>query len=112
MTLIIESKPVPLRVNADGVILVGKTRVPLDTIVYAFRNGDTAEEIVGQYDILKLSDVYAVIAYYLNNQDKVNKYIERREEEARIIRRENEKRFPRQGLREKLLDKVRVSTIG
>ena len=75
MTLGIKTKPTPLRANEDGVILVGKTRVPLDTIVYAFQNGDTAEDIVAQYNALKLSDVYAVIAYYLDHQDAVDAYI-------------------------------------
>lgn len=75
MTLVIETKPVPLKMNEDGVVLVGGTRVPLDTIVYAFCNGDTAEEIVEQYDVLKLSDVYAAIAYYLDHQAEVEAYL-------------------------------------
>jgi hypothetical protein len=36
MSLVVEVPPVPLRVGEKGVMRVGKTRVPLDTVVYAF----------------------------------------------------------------------------
>jgi len=49
MTLTIVAEPAPLRVNADGVVLVGKTRVPLDTVVYVFQQGATAEEIIYRF---------------------------------------------------------------
>ncbi len=39
------SETVPLVRDADGVIRVGKTRVTLDTVVSAFLDGATAEEI-------------------------------------------------------------------
>ena len=103
MTLVIETKPVPLVMTDNGVILVAGTRVPLDTIVRAFHLGDTAEEIVEQYDVLKLSDVYAILAYYLDHQEEVDAYIRQREAESEAIRRENETRFPPHGLRERLL---------
>jgi uncharacterized protein (DUF433 family) len=103
MTLVIQTRPVPLRTNKDGAIFVGTSRVPLDTVVYAFRNGSTAEEIVERYDVLKLSDVYAVIAYYLDHLNEVDAYIKQREEEASTVRQEMEDRFPPHGLRERLL---------
>lgn len=65
MSLVIESPPVPLNIDMDGVIRVGNTRVTLDTVVAAFKEGATAEEIVWQYPSLSLADVYAVIGYYL-----------------------------------------------
>jgi len=49
MTLSIAVEPIPLKVDSDGVVRVGGTRVTLDTIVTAFNNGATAEEIVHQY---------------------------------------------------------------
>ncbi len=64
MALLIETDPVPLATNTQGVVLVGGTRVTLDTVVLAFKDGATAEEIVQQYPSLRLADVYAVIGYY------------------------------------------------
>ena len=52
MTLAIATEPTPLELNEDGVVLVGNTRVTLDTLVAAFLEGATAEEIVEQYPSL------------------------------------------------------------
>lgn len=103
MSLLIEAKPVPLRVTEKGVILVGQTRIPIDTVIYAYNKGDSAEEIVAQYDALKLADVYAVISYYLEHQAEIDSYIQRRQLEAEAIRREIDKRFDQEGFRDKLL---------
>jgi hypothetical protein len=40
---------IPLHVDANGVIRVSGTHVPLDTLVSAFSEGATAEEITQQY---------------------------------------------------------------
>ncbi|MCC5627846.1 hypothetical protein LC613_06725 [Nostoc sphaeroides CHAB 2801] len=37
MTLAIMAEPAPLKSNKDGVVLVGKTRVTLDTVVVVFK---------------------------------------------------------------------------
>lgn len=103
MILEIESKPVPLRVTKDGAIMVASTRVPVDTVIYAYRQGETAEEIVDAFDVLKLADVYSIIGYYLDHQEEMGLYIQRREAEAAEIRREIEARFDQKGFREKLL---------
>ena len=49
MTLKIWADPAPLVIDADGVVRVGGTRVRLDTIIHAFNEGATAEEILQQY---------------------------------------------------------------
>ena len=103
MTLPIATEPIPLRVTSDGVAFVGKTRVPLDTVVAAFLNGATAEEIVQRYDTLDLADVYAVIAYYLRHRGDVEAYLARRESQRAEVRRQNEARFDPTGIRERLL---------
>lgn len=74
MSLVIEDPAVPLRTDDHGVIRVGKTRVPLDTVVYAFNQGASPEEIVMSYPTLKLDDVYAVVNYYLHNRTEVDGY--------------------------------------
>jgi uncharacterized protein (DUF433 family) len=66
---------IPLSSGEDGVIRIGNTRVTLETLVYVFKNGFTAEEIVYQYPVLDLSDVYAVISYYLKHQAEVEAYM-------------------------------------
>lgn len=96
---------IPLKVDKDGVIRVSKTRVTLDTIVAAFLEGLTAEEIAVQYPVVPLADVYSVIGYYLHQKSKVESYIERREKFAQEVRKKNEERFNQSGIRERLLAK-------
>lgn len=105
MSLVIEAPPVPLRTNEHGVMLVGKTRIPLDTVVHAFNQGATPEEIVMSYTSLELGDVYAVVNYYLHNRADVDAYLSQREADATRIRAENENRFPQEGIRARLLSR-------
>ncbi len=93
MTLEVITDPIPLQINAQGVVRVGRTRVTLDTVVAAFADGATAEEIVQQYPVLSLADVYAVIGYYL----------ERRQQQALAVHQQNERRTDPAGIRERLL---------
>ncbi len=102
MTLAIVADPAPLRVDPDGVVRVGETRVTLDTVVAVFRQGATAEEIVHKYPSLKLADVYATIAFYLNHQQEVEAYLEQRQQKAQEVRQMNQTRFDPQGLRDRL----------
>jgi len=102
----IDAEPIPLSLDPDGVIRVAKTRVTLDTVVQAFLDGATAEEIVNQYPVLDLADVYAVIGYFLRHQSDVEAYLQQRQEQADAIRMENETRFPPQGIRNRLLARL------
>jgi len=97
------SARIPLETDADGVVRVGGTRVTLDTVVAAFDEGATAEEIVQQYPSLRLADVYAVIGYYLQRRPEVEAYLRERQQQADAVRRQNEARFDPQGVRDRLL---------
>jgi uncharacterized protein (DUF433 family) len=103
MGLTIAHEPPPLQEAEDGVVRVGGTRVTLDTLVAAFHQGATAEEIVEQYPSLDLADAYAVIAYYLHHRVEVEAYLAKRGEDARRVRHENEARFDPTGVRARLL---------
>lgn len=105
MTLAILAEPAPLTINLDGVVKVGGTRVTLDTIITVFKQGATAEEIVCRYPSLRLGDVYASIAFYLNHQEDVEAYLQQRQQQAQEIRQMNETRFDPQGLRDRLLSR-------
>ena len=103
MSLVIVNEPIPLEKDTDGVIRIGGTRVTLDTVVAAFNEGATAEEIVSQYPTLSLADVYAVISYYLRRQPEVEAYLQHRELLAQAVRQQNEVRFDPNGIRDRLL---------
>ncbi len=109
MSLSLQTKPVPLTTDGHGVMRVGDTRISLDTVIFAFKQGSTPEEIVADYSTLNLSDVYAVITYYLQNQTEVEDYLQLRQVQRDEVRREMETRFPQAGLRERLLARRRTT---
>lgn len=96
-------QPIPLQTDADGVIRVAATRVTLDTVVAAFGEGATAEEIAQQYPSLRLADIYSVLGYYLDHREEIAAYLRARELSAAAAHRENETRFDPQGVRDRLL---------
>ena len=79
MSLAIKAETAPLVISPNGIVQVGQTRVTLDTIVAVFKQGATAEEIAYRYPSLKLGDVYASIAFYLNHQEDVETYLKQRQ---------------------------------
>ena len=90
-----------------GVLRVGKTRVSLDSIIIAFNQGSTPEDIVCSYDSLTLAEVYATISYYLQHREEVDSYLAERQQKNAELRAANEARFNHQGLRERLLARRR-----
>jgi uncharacterized protein (DUF433 family) len=109
MPLSIVAEPVPLTTDVDGVVRVRGTRVTLDTVVEAFQEGATAEEIVQQYASLVLADVYATISYYLRHQAEVETYLRGRRAEADALREQMERQTGQAGLRQRLLARRRIS---
>lgn len=94
---------VPLSTGTDGVIRIGNTRITLDTIVQTFLDGSTAEEIVYQYPVLDLSDVYAVISYYLKNRHTVEQYLQTSQLISEQLRLTIEQRFQTGDVRQRLM---------
>jgi len=102
MNLVIEAQPVPLEIK-EGVVRVAGSRVTLDTVIGAFNDGATAEEIALKYPTLALADIYAVIAYYLREKPAVDAYLEAYQRQREETQREVEARFNPVGIRERLL---------
>jgi len=61
--------------KVDGVYLVGETRVSLDSIVFLFREGISAEGMVDSYPALNLEQVHGALAFYLANQKEIDAYV-------------------------------------
>jgi len=57
----------------EGAYLVTGSRVSLDSLVAAFQRGASAESIQRSFPTLTLESVYGAIAYYLANQETVDK---------------------------------------
>jgi uncharacterized protein (DUF433 family) len=98
---------IPLATGDDGVIRVSGTRVTLETIVAAFRDGATAEEIAQQYPSVPLPDIYQVIGYYLRHSEELQTYLALRFQDSTAIREQNERRWSPEGIRDRLLSRRR-----
>ena len=59
----------------DGGYRIEGTRVSLDSIVYAFLNGQTAESIAQSFPVLSLEQVYGAIAFYLAHRSQIDDYL-------------------------------------
>ena len=79
----------------------------VDLLIYAYRDGATAEEIALDYPTLKLADIYAVLSFYLSQQDEVDTYLEIQEELFEQKRRAVLQRSPQAELRERLRARLR-----
>jgi uncharacterized protein (DUF433 family) len=62
----------------EGAYTVAGTRVSLDSIVYAFVSGQSAEAIAQAFPVLNLEQLYGAIAFYLAHRDDVDRYLEER----------------------------------
>jgi uncharacterized protein (DUF433 family) len=83
---------IPLHKDEDGVYRVAQTRVTLDSVIYAFKDGTSAEDVFVQYPSLDLSDIYLLIAYYLKHTEEIEAYLREREQVCDEIRCVNEQR--------------------
>lgn len=88
MELVQSKINVPLRIEESGYIRVGATKVRLDQVVFAYGQGHTVESILDSWESLSEPEVYAVIAYYLENRKEVDRYCEGIWREEADIQRE------------------------
>src|ERR1039457_5748909 len=102
------TEPMPLVLGPDGVMRVGGTRVTLETVLAAFAEGATAEEIAQQYPSISLADVYQVIGCGLRHSSELEPYLARRRKDIHEAKRSNESRWPPEGIRERLIARRQV----
>ncbi len=60
---------------SEGTYRIADTGVSLDSLVYLFREGMSAESMVESYPALTLEQVHGALAFYLKNQNKIDAYL-------------------------------------
>jgi len=109
MALTVEPQPIPLTTSPQGVVRVTGTRVPLETVVRAFHEGATPEDIAQDFPTVTLGRVYAVLAFYLSHRGEVDAYLAERAAARSAVRAVHEARFNPVGLRARLLARQAAS---
>jgi uncharacterized protein (DUF433 family) len=56
----------------DGAYRISDSRVSLDSVVYAWRDGLAPENIRANFPVLTLEEVYGAITFYLANQAMID----------------------------------------
>lgn len=102
----------PIRIDEYGVARVGRTRVILDLVIDAYQRGKTPEAIIISYPALRLADVYATIAYYLDHREAIDMYLCDREAEAEALQQANDDRSNPPGFRDRLLARQSAMLAG
>ncbi len=59
----------------NGGYYIAGTRISLDSVVYSFRRGNSPEAIQGEFPLLKLSQIYGAIAFFLDHEEDVDRYL-------------------------------------
>jgi len=80
--------------HRDGGYWVAGTRVSLDSLVYGFRDGQSAESLAQSFPVLTLEEVYGAIAYYLAHQEHVDRYLQQHEQEVLTLQKDLRRRDP------------------
>lgn len=65
----------------DGSYWVTQTRVSLDSIVYTFLSGQSAESIAQAFLVLSLEQVYGAITFYLGHREDLDRYMDARRQD-------------------------------
>lgn len=78
----------------QGTYRIHGTRISLDSVVYAFLNGETAESIAQAFPLLTLEQVYGAITYYLANRSEIDAYLHQGEADFDALRRRTHQADP------------------
>lgn len=83
-----DARPDLLTRTSEGVLRITGTRITLDSVIQAFHDGATPEEMCQDFPGLALAHIYSVLAFYLTQQDAVDAYLKEHTQATTIIRQE------------------------
>jgi uncharacterized protein (DUF433 family) len=77
-----------IKIGPVEVYRISDTRVSLDSVVYSWLQGDSAETIADNFPALTLEEVYGAIAFYLANRETVDEYLRQAEAHAEELKQQ------------------------
>jgi uncharacterized protein (DUF433 family) len=75
--------------KVEGAYRIGDTRVSLDSLVYLFREGMSAESMIESYPALTLEQVHGALAFYLGSQKEIDAYLMEGQRAAELQHRQS-----------------------
>lgn len=83
-----EARPDLLTRTSEGVLRITGTRITLDSVIQAFHDGATPEEMCQDFPNLALAHIYSVLAFYLSQQDAIDAYLTEQSHATTLTRQE------------------------
>jgi uncharacterized protein (DUF433 family) len=76
-------------IQVNGAYRIADSRVSLDSVVYAWLEGQSPETIADNFSVLTLEEVYGAIAFYLSNRETIDEYLREKKAEFEEMRRKS-----------------------
>lgn len=76
-------------IQVNGAYRIGDSRVSLDSVVYAWLQGQSPDTIADNFPVLTLEEVYGAITFYLSNRDAIDEYLRQQKAEFEEMRRKS-----------------------
>lgn len=70
----------------EGGYYIARTRVSLDSVVYAFLRGESPEGIAESFPALNLEQIFGALAYYEANREDIDRYLNAGRSEFETLR--------------------------
>ncbi|MGA3024141.1 MAG: DUF433 domain-containing protein [Bryobacteraceae bacterium] len=86
--------PIDYVEQREGGYYIAGSRVSLESVVYAFLRGDSAEAIAESFPSLTLEQVYGALACYLAQRNEIDAYLDAGRVEFERLRSEARRRHP------------------
>jgi|SRR5579859_909846 len=100
----IEPVAVPLTRDSQGTLRVKDSRLSLDSVLAAWRAGESPEGIVACFDSqLTLAEVHALLAFYYSHQAEVDAYLDEQRAATEEAWQQRKQRVPSSSLHARLL---------
>ena len=78
----------------NGGYFIAGTRVSLDSVIYAFLRGESPEGIAESFPALDLEHIFGALAFYMANQEIVDRYLREGQEEFEALRQQARRNNP------------------
>src|SRR5215510_6083371 len=76
-------------IQVNDAYRIADARVSLDSVVYAWLEGQSPETIADNFPVLTLEEVYGAITFYLSNREAIDEYLCRKKADFEQNRRKS-----------------------
>lgn len=80
-----------VRREADGALYVAGSRISIESLIAAFRDGESPESIQEAYEVLSLEQVYGAITWCLAHPAEVDEYMRHQDQLWQKAREQSER---------------------